>query len=205
MSRKTVDARGLACPKPIIMARKAIQDNGGDGFILLIDNETSRSNVERFLADNSIPFTTSAADGVFSITVSTDGNRAGITDPAEYCTLPEESAGRGTSVVCITGRTMGTGDDELGTILMKGFVNTLPQLDPLPETVILYNGGVFLAADGSPVLAALAELEEKGVRMLVCGTCADFYAIKDSVAVGIISNMYEIAETLNSAGRVICP
>ena len=108
-------------------------------------------------------------------------------------------------MVCITGETMGRGDEALGAILMKGFVNTIKEIEPLPRRIVFYNGGVKLAIEGSPVLPALKELESRGVELLICGTCADFYTVKEKVAVGRISNMYDILGALTGASKVVCP
>lgn len=108
-------------------------------------------------------------------------------------------------VINICSNKMGRGDDDLGDILIQSFVNTLIQLDPLPSTIILYNSAVLLCTEDSAVLDSLKALELKNVNILVCGTCADFYNIKDKIAVGTISNMYAIVETLNNADRIINP
>jgi len=109
------------------------------------------------------------------------------------------------SVVNITSDKMGRGDDDLGGILMQSFVNTLIKLDPIPSKIIFYNSAVTLCIESSPVVDSLKELENKGVELLICGTCADFFDIKDKIGAGTISNMYTILETLNSADRVITP
>ena len=115
---------------------------------------------------------------------------------------PETSA---TSVINISSNKMGSGDDDLGDILMQSFINTLIQLTPLPSTITIYNAGVLLCTKDSPVLASLNALEAKGVNILLCGTCADFYHIKDNIGAGKISNMYTIVETLNHSDKIINP
>ena len=115
---------------------------------------------------------------------------------------PETSA---KSVINISSNKMGAGDDDLGDILMQSFINTLIQLVPLPSTIILYNAGVLLCTKDSPVLDSLNALETKGVNILLCGTCVDFYNIKDNIAAGKISNMYTIVETLNNSDKIINP
>jgi selenium metabolism protein YedF len=100
---------------------------------------------------------------------------------------------------------MGFGDPQLGSILVKAFVNTLASVSPLPSAIVCYNRGVFLALKGSPVLDALRELSGRGVRILVCGTCLDYYKQKENLAAGQVSNMYDIAEILLGAGHVIYP
>lgn len=205
MSHKTVDARGLPCPKPIIMAKKTLAEDDVDSFELILDNETSKDNVERFLVDNNISFRTEQSNGIFTLSVRADNVDITNTSVEPSCPVPEEQPVKGTTTVCISGSTMGDGDEELGTVLMKGFVQTLKQCDPLPDKIILYNGGVLLAATDNPVHASLLELEIMGITVLVCGTCADYYDIKKSLALGTVSNMYEIVESLNSAARIIYP
>ncbi len=103
----------------------------------------------------------------------------------------------------ISRSTLGQGDDQLGAILMKSFFVSLQELQPAPRAILLLNGGVQLAVDGSPVLAGLQELSRRGVNVLVCGTCLDFFQLKDKLAVGSVTNMYSILTELTAAGRAI--
>ena len=105
----------------------------------------------------------------------------------------------------ISSEAMGQGDDRLGKILMKSFLFALTQQDILPETVLLYNGGAFLSCEGSESLEDLKKLEELGVEILTCGTCLDFYGLKEKLAVGGISNMYEIVEKQCRAHTILRP
>ena len=98
---------------------------------------------------------------------------------------------------------MGAGNDELGMVLMRSFLHTLGEAEQSPDTMIFFNTGVRLAAHGSEVLDDLRALCNKGVRMLVCGTCLGFFEMKDKLAVGQVSNMYDITETMLGAGKVI--
>ena len=100
---------------------------------------------------------------------------------------------------------MGAGPAELGQILVQGCINTIKEVAPAPTALVFYNSGVKLTVDTSPVLQSLRELESSGVKILVCGTCANYFQIKDQVGVGIISNMYAILEALSQAGHVIYP
>ena len=100
---------------------------------------------------------------------------------------------------------MGRGSDELGTNLLKGFVYAVSQLPELPKTIILYNGGVQLAVNGSDSLQDLQEMERQGVEVLACGTCLNYYGLADQLAVGSVTNMYTIVEKLAGAGKIIKP
>ena len=111
--------------------------------------------------------------------------------------------GAGPTVVCLATDRLGQGNEELGAILMKAFLNTLWDYERSPEKLILINNGVFLAAEGSDVLDALVLLEQKGVDILSCGTCLVFYGLKEKLRAGRISNMHEIVAAMMTAGRVI--
>jgi len=205
MTTNIIDARGQACPRPIILTKKALNDSAlGERFIVLIDNETARENVERFLSDNGVLFRTMQKENYFQVEVSRTGTPV-TSEAVDYCQVEPSAGGNGKHLICIKSDRMGMGDDELGAILMKGFINTIKEVAPLPQKIVFYNGGVRLAVADSPLVPALKELESLGVEIIVCGTCADFYKVKDRIAVGRISNMYDIATALTSAAKVICP
>ena len=108
-------------------------------------------------------------------------------------------------VVFIASEGMGRGDEELGTTLMASFLDTLSQFKDELSHLIFVNAGAKLVAEGSAVLEPLRQLEQMGVQLLACGTCLNYYDIKDKLAVGSVSNMYAIIETLAQAGRIIRP
>ncbi|MBI9109148.1 MAG: sulfurtransferase-like selenium metabolism protein YedF [Spirochaetales bacterium] len=207
MGKKTTDARGQLCPKPLIMTKNALKDFEGD-LEVLIDNQTAFENVKRFLTDNGKTFTTASDGKNYTILVSSDGTPAEVTSAENYCTIPSVTAGqakRPPHVICFKSDLMGEGDEALGRILIQAFCNTIKEAEPLPSAMVFYNSGVRLTARSSPVLPALKELEEGGIRILVCGTCADYYEINDQIAAGIISNMYDITSCLTKAGHIIIP
>jgi selenium metabolism protein YedF len=201
MADTTVDAKGLVCPKPLIMTKKALMAlSPGESMTVLIDNATSRDNVVRFLKDNSAEVSTAEEAGVFVLNVTKRAAALSSPDAQGYCGSPRQP-----HVVCLRSDRMGTGDEELGEILMKACVNTIGEVTPLPSTVVLYNRGILLAIADSPVVEALKALENRGVKVLVCGTCTNYYGKTEEVAVGTISNMYEILESLSAAGHVVSP
>lgn len=109
----------------------------------------------------------------------------------------------GSHVVVVSSDRMGRGDDQLGTVLLRSFLHTLGEVTPPPDTLILFNAGVKLAAAGSPALEDLTRLENRGVKILLCGTCLGHFELKDKVAAGEISNMYAITETMLGAAKVV--
>jgi selenium metabolism protein YedF len=204
MENITVDARGKLCPGPLIMTKKQLNQTALDtSFVVLIDNETSKENVERFLGDNQITFQTSVQAGVYSIQVTKSKAELSRPQAEEYCRPAQVS--KAGFAICFTGDQMGQGPEELGKILIQGCINTIKELAPLPAAIVFYNSAVKLAADDSPVLDALQELGKLQIKILVCGTCANFFQIKEKIRVGIISNMYDILETLSQAEHVIYP
>lgn len=206
MSNIIVDARGEVCPKPLIMTKRAIKE-GEANFEVLMDNKTSFENVSRFLEDNHISFVESAgeAEGEFRIQVSPAGTELEKPDTAAYCRPAPAGGGSAGYVIAFTRAVMGEGPEELGRILIQGFCNTIKEMDSLPEALIFYNTGIHLAKKDSPVIEALQDLSEQGVDILVCGTCSDYFAVKDQIGVGTISNMYSIMERLTRAGHVVTP
>ena len=201
MEEYLVDARGEVCPKPLIMTKKALKECcEGQPMRILIDNETSKTNVMRFLGDNGYSAECVVQDNLFTLTLH--GAAVPLTHPdaAAYCTTAPVP-----HIIVIKSNRMGSGDDELGAILLKAFISTIKEVSPLPGSIVFYNGGILMATDDSPVIDALRELEHAGVTLLVCGTCADFYNVKESIHVGVISNMYTILETITGAGKIIEP
>lgn len=125
-----------------------------------------------------------------------------VTDGADSC-IPDGRKKK--KIVVLRSSRMGEGNDELGTILMKGFIYALTELEELPETILLYNGGAQLSCQGSDSLEDLKTLEAQGVEILTCGTCLNYYGLSDQLAVGTVTNMYVIAETMTTADTIICP
>jgi selenium metabolism protein YedF len=193
MKEKIIDATNLPCPRPLIMTKKGLSEAAPDEqIVILINNETSKENVERFLRDNGIDVEIRKENDLYKI-YAAGRFKAQSPEP------------QGSTTICLSANFMGRGDEELGKLLMQGFVNTIKEFTPLPKNIICYNSGVKLAADDSPIRAGLKDLQDKGVDIIVCGTCADFFRLKERISVGRISNMYEILEKLSQAGKVINP
>jgi len=205
---KKVDTTGLKCPEPLIMTRKALKEvASGESFIVITDNETSLSNLKRFLADNRTEFTVTSKGRVHTLTVKRSNAGTEYTEPAEYCEVNTgEAASSGRSyIVIFSSERMGEGDDDLGLMLTKSFVTTLLESDNKPSHILFYNSGVKLAMDGSLVVEGLLELEKSGVRLLLCGTCVNFYNIRKEIRLGVISNMYEMSEVMLGSDKIIKP
>lgn len=196
---KLVDARGLACPAPVLAAKDAIEAEPLGALDVLVDNEASAENVTRFLEGMGY-FTAMERQGA-DLCVKASRSGEPQVSPGKDATGAAEG---GKILVLITSDRIGHGDDTLGARLMVNFVNTLKEMGDLWR-IILLNSGVKLAVSGSPVLEALAGLNHGGVSILVCGTCLDFYGILDEKQVGQTTNMLDVVTSLAAAHRVVSP
>ena len=129
-------------------------------------------------------------------------NSTVLANASETTCIPDA---RTNTVIAISSDKMGEGNDELGAVLIKGFIYAINQQDTLPSTMLFYNGGAKLTCEGSASLEDLKTLEAAGVEILTCGTCLNFYGITDKLAVGDVTNMYVIAEKMTKAGLIIKP
>ena len=205
---EVLNCMGQACPLPVVNAKKAMEAFSEDGTLIVhVDNDTAVQNLTRLAGKLGFPVS-SKQIGEAAYEVSIEVTASGSGKQSEAGTSPLVitacDTGRG-SVVVLSSDKMGTGDDKLGTALMKAFIFALTNVDPIPETIIAYNTGVFLTCEGSDSLEDLRSLEAAGTRIVSCGTCLNFYGLTEKVAVGIITNMYEIVELQNGAARIIRP
>ena len=192
-----IDARGLACPQPVIQTRKAMQQV--DQLVTLVDNETSLTNVSRMASRSGWQVNVVPQGDEFRIELA-KGQNAAQTEPL---VVGKAEAVTGPLILVISSDTLGRGDADLGNILIRAFFHTLGEVELLPQTIIFFNAGVKLACEGSAVLDDLQALESSGIEMLVCGTCLGYYELKDKLAAGQVSNMYDIAESMLRAGKVV--
>ena len=205
-----VNAMGKPCPKPVAMTKAAL-DKGAEELEVLVDNPEAATNVKRLLEDRGFRVLLQDDDGRLKLTAGKKTEPSASASPARApqapaparaAPMPVPQPAEGLAVL-ITGKTLGRSDEELGEILVKGFLSAFSQLDVPPRTVALINEGVKLALFDSSSCDHLKNLERKGTNILVCGTCVNHFGIVDSVGVGVISNMLEIVEALNGAGRIL--
>ena len=188
----TVNAMGDNCPIPVIKTKKAMAAlTGPETIEVLVDNEIAVQNVTKMAK---------LGDAEYKVTIEMEG--APAADGAEAVCAPDA---RDNTVVVVSSDRMGSGNDELGKVLIKGFIFAVTQLDTLPKTMLFYNGGATLTTEGSDSLEDLKSLEAQGVEIMTCGTCLDYYGLKDKLAVGTVTNMYSIVETMAKAGRIVRP
>ena len=191
-----VNAIGDVCPIPVVKKKKAMQELNGAGTIeVLVDNEIAVTNVTKMASAAGGNVTSEKlAEKEYKIVIELDGANA-------ECDACEDE----NLVVVISSDRMGSGNDDLGKVLIKGFIFAITQLDKLPKTMLFYNGGATLTAEGSDSLEDLKHLEEQGVEILTCGTCLNYYNLSDKLQVGSVTNMYTIVEKLAGADKVIQP
>lgn len=201
-----VDTRGKLCPLPLIMLKQAIEAHPNEHvFMVLTDNPTSCSNLKDFIQDHGFPFTLEEREGYTAISVEITEERSPVSRQAVLPRQVPQPSESGKATVQIGSQRMGDGADELGDVLMLSFLNALLGSDRLPKEIICYNSGVLLALKGTATAEKLEELEEKGVNVILCGTCVDYFGIKSDVALGQISNMLTIYEHLSAAQLIIKP
>jgi selenium metabolism protein YedF len=196
----TVDAKGLLCPQPLILTKKALAElQLNEEMIVWIDNEISKNNVERFLRDNNIKVNTTSDNGIYKLQVTKTADILISPKAEEYC---EPSVNKIENHVLVF-KNDKIADDELGEILTKAYFDIINEMDSLPGKIIFYHRGIKLTLKDSLYLEHLKELESLGVKILICGTCVNFYKAENQVGVGIVSNAYEILTALSEAHHII--
>lgn len=195
--KREIDARGELCPKPVIMTKKEL-DNLSEGVLTtIVDNEVAKDNISKLAGSYGYSFTvdqTKENDYYIHITKGeVTGKEVNVCVPDTFKDL----------TIAIGSDKMGTGGEELGHILMKSFMYTVRETTPLPATIVLFNSGVNIACGESQVLDDLKAMANEGVEILVCGTCLDYFNIKDKIQVGEIANMYSIYEKMRNANNTI--
>ena len=202
---KIIDCRGLACPLPVVNAKKAAEElNSGDVLTVQVDNEIAVQNLKRFAEHKGFGVSAEKkSDNEYAVTMNISGAAAEEAKEEEVaCVMDSRRKGM---LVVLSGNVMGTGDPKLGTSLMKAFVFALTKQDQLPDTILCYNTGAYLTCEGADTLEDLKLLESDGVTILTCGTCLDFYGLKEKLAVGGVTNMYDIVERMEKAAQIIKP
>lgn len=209
MYKEVVNALGQRCPVPVVMATRALREMREPGLLEIhVDDEIAVQNLTRMASGHQCAVhSEQKAEREFVVTIEVtevqNSAKSAVPpaeEPAPVC-IPDQ---RGDVVVAISSACMGTGDDQLGATLMKGFIFALTQLETLPKTILFYNGGAKLTTAESASLEDLKSLEALGVEIWTCGACVNYYNLP-APAVGQVTNMYSIAEMLTTAGKVVRP
>lgn len=215
--RVTIDARKQQCPIPVVRAKKGFQELAkGDTLLVMVDNEVAMQNLQKLAKQLGVKAVSEKCGEDYHVELipeAKDGTQEAIDSvPAkaeeqsgEENGFGAEQPGNKKTVVVISSNLMGNGNDQLGRVLMKGFIYALAGLDQLPQAILFYNGGVQLTCEGSDSLEDLQGLEAQGVEILSCGTCLDYYQLKEKLSVGTVTNMYTIVEKQAQADLIIRP
>ncbi len=196
---KEIDARGLACPAPVLQTKAAIENDGADAVTVIVDNEASRQNVCRFLASQQFSAEVRAEGNEFHITGRRSGDAAAA--PAQRKADAPRAAMK--ILIMVSADRFGRGDDDLGGKLMTNFLKTINEIGSDLWRLVFVNSGVKLTIDGSAALSDLQALEADGVKILVCGTCLDHFGLLDRKQAGETTNMLDIVTAFHLADKVI--
>lgn len=199
-----IDARGKQCPLPVIETKDALKIAApGEIIEVRVDNEIATQNLRKLAEQKNLSYTSEkVGDRDYLVKISASNSAVPAQEEEDapiLCNL-----GQGT-VAVISSDAMGSGDDTLGKLLMKGFIFALSKQENPPATILLYNGGAKLSCEGSESLEDLKNLEAGGVTILTCGTCLNYYGLSEKLGVGAVTNMYDIAERLARAALIIRP
>lgn len=185
-----VDARGLQCPQPVILTKKALEGIEAGEVLTIVDNVTARENLIRLASNLNCEYEVEEKEGCYYVTL-------------KKAAESEEKKANDDFVIVVTSDKLGVGEPELGKLLMKTYTYTLTETKPYPKAVIFINSGVKLVVEGSESLENIKKLQDIGIEIISCGTCLDFYNIKDKLKAGIVGNMYTIVEYMHTAAKVI--
>lgn len=201
-----VNAMGDTCPIPVVKTKEAIRQLGADGGVVeaLVDNDIAVQNLTKMANQKGYGVESEKlGENEYRVTMTVG---AGADLPAEseetVCMVP---AGQKNTVVVVAADHMGEGEGELGKNLLKAFLYALSQQESLPKTILFYNGGTSLTCQGSLSLEDLKSMAERGVELLTCGTCLNFYGLTEKLAVGGVTNMYDIVEKQMAADLIVRP
>ena len=199
---KILDCTGMECPEPVVHTKNALEKmTPGNNLLVVVDNGESKHNVERFAKNHNCTVKIESVGDTFRLLITKGQNAKEETLFSEddyACELPKLEL-----VYIIPANTMGKGDDDLGRILMQAFIKTMGEVSPLPQKIFFYNSGVRLTTADSNLVEPLRELADKGVEILSCGTCLDFYNLKKELQVGEMTNMYNILEAITKATKTV--
>jgi len=187
-----VDARGLSCPQPVILTKRVMDREGVEKITTVVDNQVALENVTKLAQSQGYEVTVEEKGGAYYVHMTRVGQ-----EEAKDKQPDQEMA------ILIKTNRFGVGEDELGEALMKSFVFALTELESAISHMIFMNSGVYLTTEGSPVLDHLRALAAKGVRILSCGTCLDYYRLKDKLQVGEVTNMYAAVEIMARAPKTL--
>lgn len=194
--KKEIDARGELCPRPVILTKKELDREENTVVTTIVDNEVAKDNISKLATSYGYSFTVDARiNDEYYVTIS----KGGVVEQTATC-IPDTFKDL---TIAIGSDKMGSGDDALGEILMKGFIYTIREVSPWPKTILLFNSAVYLACEGSESIDDLKALEDEGVEIIACGMCLDYYHLNEKLKVGEVGNMYLIYEKMANSNNTM--
>ncbi len=196
---KKLDVCGKPCPEPVIETKKAIEKYPDSVLKVKVDDEAARENVKRFARSKNYKITEKeGSDNIIELVLKPEGGQS----KAEK-TDNSRKPYKGNTVFFLKSYKLGDPDKELGELLIKTFFQTVPDVEPLPDKIVFMHGGVKHTVEGAENVGNIKKLKNRGIDIVVCGTCLDYYGLKDSLKVGRISNFFEIASILSGASNTV--
>lgn len=195
---KKIDARGLACPAPVLQTRAVLEEENPDKVNVTVDNAAAQQNVQRFLESQGFETTLDQSGNNYFVVGSCDP----LQSAASEIDIEPDKGDQKIMVMCATDR-MGFGDDELGRKLMISYLRTLEEMGGELWRLVFVNNGVKLTIDGSEVVEDLKKYEKEGIKVLVCGTCLTHFDLMKRKQVGMTTNMLDIVTAMQVADKVI--
>jgi len=200
---KEIDARGLACPAPVLQTKATLQEEKPNSVNVIVDNAASQQNVQRFLESQGFQTKLEQTGDDYLVIGACDSALAEqIHSPAKQPSAEQQAEAKKIMVMCASDR-IGFGDDELGLALMVNFLRTLKEMGDELWRLVFVNNGVKLTIDGSEVLEDLREYEKGGLKILVCGTCLTHFKLLERKQVGETTNMLDIVTAMQLADKVV--
>lgn len=192
-----IDARGLICPKPVIETKKALEGIREGNIITVVDNAVAKDNVSKLAKSLKLHFSVTEAEGNYEISIFKGEYAQSVEDMVQK--RPDLA-----NLVIVVGRdVLGDGERELGEVLIKGYFYALSEYEPYPKAIVFLNSGVYLPTSHPQIIEYLKKLSDMGTEIHSCGTCLDYYHLKEMLQVGTISNMYAIVELMADANNTI--
>ena len=199
---KTLDARGLACPAPVLMTKDAVEKDNLSVVEVIVDNEAAKENVSRFLGSRHFSVTAARDENEYKIFAQRQGGHPKNISKADITPKVASDKKQKIMVLISTDR-LGFGDDELGKKLIISFVKTIKEMGKELWRLVFVNNGVKLTIEASPILAELTDYKKNGLTILVCGTCLTHFGLLEAKKVGETTNMLDIVTAMQLADKVI--
>lgn len=201
--KTTLDLKGMQCPKPVLETQKAFKDQSITEFEVIVDNAAARENLKRLADSKGYKYEVKESPNEIVINIKRENGET-IAQEEEFVAVCDITSDVSNAVLLIKNEFLGDGNDELGKVLMKGFLYTITETKPYPEKVVLLNSAIKLSTVNEETIAHLKKLEEAGTKIYSCGTCLNYYNLADQLKVGVVGNMYDVVESLNSTtNRII--